>query len=151
MHIIRRVAALACVVGLAVLTAALCGCGGLRTEPSGAQFDMLEEIKRTTPTCKEARECEVKWNAARNWVLNNAGWRIQTLTADYLETFNPTAHSPRIAARVTKEPNPEGDGYQILIKVWCDNAFGCMPNTVESRLSFNRYIGASWREPVATK
>ena len=136
-----------------ILAAALVlsGCSGLRTYPAGQNFDMLEEIAKSTPTCVDARECEIKWNAARNWVLNNAGWRLQVVTGDYMETYNPVGNSRLLAARVTKEPIMDATGYKIMVKVWCNSPFGCEPDTISARLSFNRYIAASWRDQPPSK
>ena len=99
------------------------------------------EFNSTIPTCKTDRECELKWSAARNWVLNNSGWKIQHLTNDFIETYNAVGGSPRIAVRVTKEPIAEG-GYRFVVKTWCDNIFGCVPDSWDAAISFNREVGA---------
>lgn len=104
----------------------------------------MREVDRTIPTCKEAKECEIKWAAARDWVINNAGWKLQHVTADYLETFNPTASSPNLAMRVVKEPKSDGS-YQIKATAWCDNMFGCVPDGWEALKKFNDHVNGSWR------
>jgi hypothetical protein len=68
------------------------------------------ELARTAPTCLTDRECELKWSAARSWVLANSGWKIQHLTNDFIETYNPVGSSTNIAVRVVKEPIAKG-GY----------------------------------------
>lgn len=99
------------------------------------------EFESTIPTCKTDRDCEMKWSAARNWVLNNSGWKIQHLTNDFIETYNAVGGSPRIAVRVTKEPLTEG-GYKLVVKTWCDNIFGCVPDAWDAAISFNREVGS---------
>lgn len=99
------------------------------------------EFQRTVPTCKAERECELKWASARNWVLSNAGFKIQNITGDYIETFGSVGGSTYLAARVTKDPLPDG-GYRITVMVWCDNPFGCNPDADDAALAFNRQLNA---------
>ncbi|QCG64265.1 hypothetical protein [Pseudomonas veronii] len=40
----------------------------------------------TIPVCISDKDCELKWSAARRWVLSNAGYKIQSITSDYIET-----------------------------------------------------------------
>jgi hypothetical protein len=72
----------------------------------------------TIPTCRSDRECELKWSAARTWVLGHSTMKIQTLTSDFMETFNPT-NDVDFTYRVTKEPNVAAAGYRILAFVYC--------------------------------
>jgi len=100
----------------------------------------------TIPYCYSKPDCTAKWAAARNWVQNNASVKIQIYSDDLIETYNPSPNSPKIAARVTKEPNATsttGDqSYYFGIKVWCNNIFGCIPTADESILSFNNYVSS---------
>jgi hypothetical protein len=99
----------------------------------------LAELQRTTPTCSGAEDCNAKWEAAQLWVVKNAGWKIQTQSTVLIETYNPANNSPAIAVRVTKEPLGGGK-YQIFVKVWCANLFGCVPDSLDAALKFNREI-----------
>lgn len=126
-----RCIAIAAFAGLAV------GCAG------GTRPNFQAEWQRTIPTCTEPRECEIKWAAARRWLLNNAGFKLQHVTDDFLETYNPPQHSADIAVRVVKEPlQPEG--YRFVVSVWCNNMFGCQPNQWEAAVSFNEYVNSSY-------
>ncbi len=129
---------------LFTLTAAiLAGCA---TAPTAEQIAARNAIAETIPTCSSEKECEVKWAAARAWINANAGWRLQHVQADYLETYNSVGGSTNIAVRVTKEPLRTG-GYRILGSVWCDNMFGCYPDKWIALKHFNDYVNASW-EPA---
>lgn len=124
-----------------ILTAAvLAGCA---TAPSPEQIAARNAITASTPTCSSDKECEVKWAAARAWINANAGWRLQHVQADYLETYNSVGGSTNIAVRVTKQPLRTG-GYRILGSVWCDNMFGCIPDNWVALKQFNDYVNASW-------
>lgn len=100
------------------------------------------ELQQTIPVCKSEKECELKWSAARRWVLSNAGQKFQHVTNDFMETYNPPEHSASIAVRVIKEPLEDGSGYRLLVGVWCNNMFGCVPNKWDAALSFNKYVSS---------
>lgn len=100
------------------------------------------EALRTTPTCQTEDSCQVKWSAARRWVLSNAGTKIQNYGSDYFDTYNPIANSPRLAAQVSKEA-VGGGKFVITAKLWCDNMFGCQPNAWQALLDFNRSVNAA--------
>lgn len=114
----------------------LCACA---TSPE--MLAKQAEANRTIPTCAGVEDCNAKWEAAQLWVVHNAGWKIQTQSSVLIETYNAINSSPNIAVRVTKEPIGGGK-YQLLVKIWCDNMFGCQPNSWDAALDFNRTIGA---------
>lgn len=126
-----------------VLASLIAGCA---TQPSPERLALIQEIDRTIPTCSDNRECEVKWNAARTWIVKNAGWKLQHVTPDYLETYNSVDASVYLAVRVNKEPTPDG-GYRILGSVWCANILGCHPDKYDALLDFNRSVNKSWTPP----
>lgn len=99
------------------------------------------EFRRTIPTCSGTEDCNAKWEAAQLWVVRNAGWKIQTQSTVLIETYNAVGSSPRIAVRVTKEPLA-GEKYQFIVNVWCDNIFGCQPDSWDAALDFNRQISS---------
>ena len=111
--------------------------GGCATITPKQQAAMDETI----PVCLGKVECEAKWAAARNWVLNNAKFKIQIYSDDLIETYNPPPDSPLIAARVRKQPLQNG-GYGIYVNVWCNNMFGCVPKRADAVLNFNNYINS---------
>ncbi len=119
-----------------VLIILISGCGTVQNQAK------TQEFLRTIPVCYSDRECEMKWSAARTWVLKNSGWKIQTITPDFIETYNSIGGSPALAVRVVKEPIQTG-GYKIIVKTWCDNMFGCVPDSQDSELHFNRYLNAT--------
>jgi hypothetical protein len=110
--------------------AALAGCVTMPAEPIAA-----------APTCMTDADCSVKWAAARTFVLSHAGYKIQTYSTDYLETYNSVDTSTDLAAQVNREPLP-GGGYQITGRFWCANIFGCVPGARETLDGFNRYVAS---------
>lgn len=126
----------------AVALAAISGCAQI--ERGQALIEAAKrEVERTVPTCSTDRECEVKWAAARSFVLGNSRMRLQTVTGDFLETFNSPSGEPGLAWRVVKQPFG-ANGYEIRATAWCGNMFGCVPNALQAMIDFNRTVNASW-------
>ena len=121
---------------IVAMAAALIGCAA-RPDLHAKQA----AFSATIPTCSGTDECTAKWEAAQLWVVRNAGWKIQTQSTVLIETYNAVNSSPRIAVQVVKEPMGGGK-YRLIVKVWCDNIFGCQPDSWEAALNFNREIGA---------
>lgn len=115
------------------------GCATSGVDAAAAQ----QRFQKTIPICNDGKECEVKWSAARRWVLSNSSMKIQHYSPDFIETFNPEAYGAGIAARVTKEPVSNSD-YRIVVEVWCNNMFGCVPPSLQAAQSFNDFVNRSW-------
>jgi len=112
---------------------------GCATAPQDNQ--RTAELQRTIPTCEGVDDCNAKWESAQLWVVRNAGFKIQTQSNVLIETYNATGGTTDLAVRVMKEPQGKGK-YRLLVDVWCDNMFGCIPNAMDTALRFNREIGA---------
>ena len=99
------------------------------------------EAQNTIPTCKTDRECELKWAVARKWILENADYKLKTVTSDYLETYSATGGSQSISMRLSKEPVASG-GYRFVGGAWCDNMFGCVPDAWDTMIKFHKAVNA---------
>ncbi|HDS2638199.1 TPA: hypothetical protein QID38_003675, partial [Klebsiella pneumoniae subsp. pneumoniae] len=88
------------------------------------------EIDRTTPYCSSQKQCDAAWAAARQWVSQNCGMKIQNYSSDYIETYNSPANSAAIACQVTKNPLPTGAS-SINVRISCSNMFGCVPDVYQ--------------------
>lgn len=117
---------------------------GCATRDDPALQAKIRLINESVPICKTDKECEVKWSAARQWVLSNAGFKLQHIQPDFLETYNSVGSSVYLAARVVKEPIAEG-GYKIVAALWCDNWMGCSPDKWDALLDFNTKVNAAWK------
>lgn len=113
---------------------ALTGCAA-----SPEQLALQAEYERTVPTCSNETQCRVMWEAAQIWVVNNAGYRIQTATDVIIETYGPLGTSTDLAARITKEPIGQNN-YRFPIVLGCANLFGCFPNALQSAVAFNTAV-----------
>lgn len=98
----------------------------------------------TIPVCSTDFACKTKWAAARQWVQNNSGYRIQIYTDDLIDTYNPAEYDPKIAVTVSKTPvGKTPSGHQVNtfnVQIRCGNIFGCIPTIEESILSFNKFV-----------
>jgi len=45
-----------------------------------------EQIERTRPICVKGADCDAKWEAARHWVFNHAGFNVQTANNELIDT-----------------------------------------------------------------
>lgn len=97
------------------------------------------EIDRSSMICSSATECELKCGKARQWITENAGYKLRVVTADFVETFSPTGSSSRIGVSVSKQPVTPGV-YKIQAKIWCDNMFGCNPDAQDALLSMIKFV-----------
>ena len=94
------------------------------------------------PVCSTQAQCTTEWAEARTFVLDHAGFKIQTYSRDFLQIYNATGDSPSLAASVNKQPLA-GGAYKIVASFWCDNIFGCIPNQRTTLDQFNRVVAAA--------
>jgi hypothetical protein len=101
-----------------------------------------ESFAASRPRCYDQSACERVWAAARNWVLANCGMKIQTMTNDYIETYNAVGGTTALHCRVTKDPLPDS-GYVLTVGTNCDNLFGCFPDAWQAAENFNYVVQAA--------
>lgn len=120
----------------------LSGCATQERRESQAALE--REFRETVPVCIEGADCDQMWSAARRWVLDNAGFRIQHYGDDYIETYNNRYNAETATwARVTKEPMGSGQS-RILVELGCNNWFGCgLSPLADAKVRFNRHVQAA--------
>lgn len=101
--------------------------------------EKMNQAQGSVPACSTEKQCTLMWAAARKWVLTNSTRTMKIVTDDYIQTEGPTPGSPEISVRVSKEPRPQG-GYRFVVGVYCDNMFGCKPDSWDSAIAFNRAV-----------
>ena len=124
---------------IAAVTLLISGCAMM----SPAQRDEAQrQLEANRPVCMGKLQCEAMWDAARDWVSSNCAMKIQTITDSYIETYNPPPNSPNIACSVTRNPRPDGS-YEMHMRVWCDNLFGCIPKPFDAMAAFERSVNGT--------
>ncbi len=106
------------------------------------------QFVRSVPVCLTNWECELKWSAARQWIAD-AGMKLQHITPDFMMTYNPPRESSALAVRVVKEPM--AGGYRINVYTWCNNIFGCVPNSLDAAQVFNNYVNSMPTPTASTR
>lgn len=99
------------------------------------------KLAQTTPHCYTDQECKDKWDAAKTWVAKNCPMEIKIATDSIIETAKSPPKSSSLSAVVSKETFGGGK-YKFIIKTWCDNAVGCIPDAYNSALNFNDYLNS---------
>lgn len=94
------------------------------------------------PTCRSEQECKLMWATAKIWVQENAAYKIKLITDDHMETYSPTGGSSLIGAMISKVPNKDGS-YRLRANIWCDNMFGCNPDSADALLDLLRTVNAA--------
>ena len=135
-----------------VVAAALCALsGGCATVDPQVAALAAQTYRDSIPTCNSAKECEVKWAAARNWMLSNCGFRLQTVQPDYLETYKSgDSADTGLYCRVVKTPYSE-TGYRIELTAGANNFLMYSAHSLtEVKQRFNDAVNAAWRPTAAT-
>lgn len=121
-------------LGLMSVVIFLAGCA-----VSPEQQARINQFQATIPQCRNEEVCKQMWEAAQVWVVRNSGFRVQVATDAIIETFSSVGNTTALAARVVKEPLGSGS-YRIVVSVWCDNIFGCSPNSWSAAQDFNNTL-----------
>ena len=82
------------------LVVAVVGCA-TRKEPL-SDYDLAELAEPLE--CKGVVECGRLWRKAQAWVVQNAGYKIQSATDAYLQTYNAQSYSSNWAMQLTRMP-----------------------------------------------
>jgi hypothetical protein len=107
------------------------------------QIELQQLVEATIPTCEGTEDCAAKWDAAHAWVVQHAGYEIQTSTDLLIQTFDAVDSSDMaLMATVRKESIGAGK-YRIVAQLSCRNLFGCATNPGKATLDFNRTVAAT--------
>lgn len=98
-----------------------------------------EQVAETTPSCTEARKCEVMWSRAQEAISLVSNMRIRLATDSRIETFAPTSYG-RTGAIVTKVPVGDA-GYEMKIQIECYRSVDCTDLQKSGRRLFNMMVG----------
>ena len=112
----------------------LAGCAAPRT--------VSPEIKAEAETpliCTGKEQCDLYWQRSLFYVNKNSRFKVQTVNESIIMTYSPTGGSAYVAYNISKEPLGQG-AIRIWTKVYCDNMFGCVPDTVTEIANLKRYV-----------
>jgi len=121
-------------IGMATVMLLLSACG-----ISAETQALINEYNRTVPVCEGDADCTVKWEAARNWVVNTPSYPIRVSNQNRIETYDADSTRAGTEIKVTREPQG-GDRYRIVVDINCFAIDGCPPHW-ETKIDFNRVVG----------
>jgi hypothetical protein len=127
------------IVFIVVTASTVAGCATMSPQQAAA---WQQQMAATQPHCTSQRQCEAAWSAARNWVTSNCGMKIQSITDNFIQTYNSPESSVDLQCEVTKDPDPKG-GYTLSIADGCANPFGCATDAHAAALDFNKQVSAT--------
>lgn len=89
--------------------------------------------------CEEAKDCELKWTRAVQWLVENSHWKIRTATENLLTTEGPFDKT-FLSYEITKLYVNHGV-YEIRFKAGChDFGLGCNPDVTQATASFKQFV-----------
>ncbi len=104
------------------------------------QKNYLTKLATTPIYCSTAKECEIKWSKAIQWIVKFSYWKIRIQTDNLITTEGPL-DTTEVAYRVQKIPLGNSQ-YKITMDLGCGNIFGCVPDTLTLKASFVKYVNA---------
>jgi hypothetical protein len=118
-----------------------------QAEQRAIQQEAAARYAANIPTCSSDKECQVKWSAARRWVLDHCAYKLQHITGDFMETFSSgDMADTRMWCRVTKSATSE-TAYRIELENGVNNPFAT-GGMADLRWDFNHYVTAAWNTPA---
>lgn len=103
-----------------------------------------------TPVCTGKAQCTAEWAEARTFILQNAAYKIQTYSSDFMQTYNSINEDTGLAAQVNLQPMA-GGSYRVVASFSCANIFACVPNQWTTLDRFNRAVAAAGQNDLSAK
>lgn len=100
-------------------------------------------INEAAPVCYNKSDCEVKWSAAAEWVLNNTKVKIHIYSDELIITDEAPPDSPLLACFIRKQSTGQAGVYTIAADMWCNDLLGCTPSIKHARASFNKFVSSA--------
>lgn len=119
---------------------------GCAVAPTQQEIAAEQFYRESIPSCASDKECEAKMAAARNWMLSNCGFRLQTVAPDYLETFKSGDYADTsLYCRVTKTPTSQV-AYRIELVAGANNPLMySRSKLIAIHQAFNDSVNGAWR------
>lgn len=112
------------------------GCAGMTPQ----QQETYSSTANTPLYCQGGEDCEVKWGAALQWILQNSYWKVRTQSESLIQTEGPL-DTVYLAYQVQKIPIGN-NRYEITMNLGCGNPFTCVPNPLQAKADFVSFVSA---------
>jgi hypothetical protein len=92
--------------------------------------------------CQAGPDCDLKWERAYKWVVENSGLKLKTKTDGLIKT-EAGGEERTLVVIITKNPIPQSGTYEIDFIGKCPSMFSCVPSAAESRTRFANFVSAA--------
>jgi hypothetical protein len=103
----------------------------------------LEASKPDQIKCQAGPVCDLKWDRAYTWVVENSGLKLKTKTDGLIKTEESPKESRTLVITITKNPTSQPGTYEIDFIGNCSSILSCIPSTAESRTKFASFVLAA--------
>jgi hypothetical protein len=93
-------------------------------------------------SCQAGPDCDLKWERAYKWVVENSGLKLKTKTDGLIKT-EADGEDRTLVVTITKTPTPQSGTYEIHFIGKCPSILSCVPSAAESRTSFANFVSAA--------
>ena len=96
-----------------------------------------EQIK-----CQAGPDCDLKWERAYKWVVEDSGLKLKTKTGGLIKT-EADGEDRTLVVTITKNPTLQLGAYEIDFIGKCPSLLSCVPSAAESRTRFANFVSAA--------
>ena len=93
-------------------------------------------------SCQAGPECDLKWERAYKWVVENSGLKLKTKTDGLIKT-EVDGENRTLVVTITKNPTPQLGTYEIDFIGKCPSLLSYVPSAAESRTRFANFVSAA--------
>jgi hypothetical protein len=93
-------------------------------------------------SCQKGPDCDLKWERAYKWVVENSGLKLKTKTDGLIKT-EEDGENRTLVVTITKNATPQSGTYEIDFIGKCPSILSCIPSAAESRTRFANFISAA--------
>ena len=92
--------------------------------------------------CQAGPDCNLKWERAYKWVVENSGLKLKTKTDGLIKT-EADKEERTLVVTITKNATPQSGTYEIDFIGKCASILSCVPSAAESRTRFANFVSAA--------
>ena len=93
-------------------------------------------------SCQAGPDCDLKWERAYKWVVENSGLKLKTKTDGLIKT-EADGEDRTLVVTITKSPILQSGTYEIVFIGKCPSLLSCVPSAAESRTRFANFVSAA--------
>jgi hypothetical protein len=119
---------------IAVMVFGACGCSEVAGDFGVSKPEQI--------SCQAGPDCDLKWERAYKWVVENSGLKLKTKTDGLIKT-EADGENRTLVVTITKNRTPQLGTYEIDFIGKCPSLLSCVPSAAESRTRFANFVSAA--------